>query len=108
RVAERRRADFYASCLAVFYAPVDEDYGMVPYEAFLSAKPVVTTVDAGGPLEIVHDRRTGVVAAPEAAAVAAAFTYLRAHVEEAKAWGEAGRAAAEQVTWDGCIAALLA
>ena len=108
RVDEQRLADLYASCLAVFYAPVDEDYGMVPYEAFLSAKPVVTTVDAGGPLEIVHDRRTGLVVAPEAAAVAWACTYLRAHLDEAKAWGEAGRGAAEQVTWDGCIAALLA
>ena len=26
---------------------------MVPYEAFLSGKPVVTTIDAGGPLEVV-------------------------------------------------------
>ena len=39
---------------------------MVPYEAFLSEKPVVTTTDAGGPLEIVRDRETGVVVAPEA------------------------------------------
>ena len=28
---------------------VDEDYGMVPYEAFLSAKPVVTTARRGRP-----------------------------------------------------------
>ena len=33
----------YARCLAVYYAPIDEDYGMVPFEAFLSGKPVVTT-----------------------------------------------------------------
>jgi hypothetical protein len=26
---------------------------MVPYEAFLAEKPVVTTTDAGGPLEVV-------------------------------------------------------
>ncbi|MEX0673541.1 MAG: glycosyltransferase family 4 protein, partial [Gaiellaceae bacterium] len=45
----------YARCLAVYYAPVDEDFGMVPYEAFLSEKPVLTTTDAGGPLEIVED-----------------------------------------------------
>jgi hypothetical protein len=32
---------------------------MVPYEAFLAEKPVVTTTDAGGPLEVVTDRRTG-------------------------------------------------
>ena len=53
RVDDERLADLYARCLAVYYAPVDEDFGMVPYEAFLSGKPVVTTLDAGGPLEVV-------------------------------------------------------
>ena len=52
-----RLADLYARCPAVFYAPVDEDFGMVPFEAFLSGKPVITTTDAGGPLDVVHDRR---------------------------------------------------
>ena len=32
-------ADLYGRCLAVYYAPVDEDFGMVPFEAFLSEKP---------------------------------------------------------------------
>jgi glycosyltransferase involved in cell wall biosynthesis len=107
RVDDERLADLYARCLAVYYAPLDEDFGMVPYEAFLSEKPVVTTTDAGGPLEIVHDRETGVVVAPEAAALAQACAYLAAHADEAKAWGRAGKAVAERVTWDGCIQALL-
>jgi glycosyltransferase involved in cell wall biosynthesis len=107
RVDEATLADLYARCLAVYYAPVDEDFGMVPYEAFLSAKPVVTAVDAGGPLEVVHDRRTGAVVEPDAESVARACAYLAAHVEEAKAWGRAGRAVAERVTWDGCVDALL-
>ena len=46
---------------------------MVPYEAFLAEKPVVTTTDAGGPLEVVTDRVTGLVAEPRAEALAAAF-----------------------------------
>jgi glycosyltransferase involved in cell wall biosynthesis len=107
RVDEEQLADLYARCLAVYYAPVDEDFGMVPYEAFLSAKPVVTAVDAGGPLEVVHDRRTGAVVEPDAAAVAEACAYLATHVDEAKAWGRAGRALAERVTWDACVDALL-
>jgi glycosyltransferase involved in cell wall biosynthesis len=107
RVDAERLADLYARCLAVYYAPVDEDYGMVPYEAFLSAKPVVTTVDAGGPLEVVHDKQTGIVVAPEPAAVAKACAYLQAHPDEAKSWGQAGKRAAERITWDGCITALL-
>ena len=93
-------ADHYARSLAVYYAPVDEDFGMVPFEAFLSERPVLTTADAGGPLEVVADRRTGLVTAPDAEAVAEACRWLAAHREEARAWGRAGRAAAERVTWD--------
>jgi glycosyltransferase involved in cell wall biosynthesis len=107
RVDDDELADLYARSLAVYYAPIDEDFGMVPYEAFLSGKPVVTAHDAGGPLEIVRDRETGVVVAPEAAAVAEACAYLAAHVDEAKAWGRAGRTIAERVTWDACVDALL-
>ncbi|HEX6761738.1 MAG TPA: glycosyltransferase family 4 protein [Gaiellaceae bacterium] len=108
RVDDERLADLYARCLAVYYAPVDEDFGMVPYEAFLSAKPVVTTLDAGGPLEVVRDRETGVVVAPDSSSLAGACTYLGTHVEEAKAFGRAGHAVAERVTWDACVDALLA
>ena len=100
-------ADLYARSLAVFYAPVDEDFGMVPYEAFLSGKPVVTAADSGGPLEVVRDRETGIVAAPQAESVAQACAYLAAHVDEAKAWGRAGRDVARRVTWDACVDALL-
>jgi glycosyltransferase involved in cell wall biosynthesis len=107
RVDDERLADLYARCLAVYYAPVDEDFGMVPYEAFLSGKPVVTTSDAGGPLEVVHDRETGVVVAPEPAEIARAALYLGAHADEARAWGSAGKAIAERVTWDACVDALL-
>jgi glycosyltransferase involved in cell wall biosynthesis len=108
RVDEQELADLYARCLAVYYAPVDEDFGMVPYEAFLSEKPVVTTTDAGGPLEVVADRRTGLVCEPRAAALAEACSWLRAHVDDAKAWGRAGKEIARRVSWDETIARLLA
>jgi glycosyltransferase involved in cell wall biosynthesis len=107
RVDDERLADLYARCLAVYYAPLDEDFGMVPYEAFLSSKPVLTTTDAGGPLEVVHDRSTGVVVAPEPAELARAALYLAAHRDEAREWGLAGKALAERVTWDACVDALL-
>ncbi len=107
RVDGERLADLYARCLAVYYAPVDEDYGMVPFEAFLSAKPVVTTVDAGGPLEVVHDGQTGLVVEPDAAGVARACAELVADPARARKLGEAGKALAERITWDACIDALL-
>ncbi len=108
RVDEEELAGLYARCLAVYYAPVDEDFGMVPYEAFLAEKPVVTTTDAGGPLEVVTDRRTGLVIEPQAAALAEACSWLRDHVDDARAWGQAGKEIARRVSWDETIARLLA
>ena len=107
RVDDAELAALYARCLAVYYAPVDEDFGMVPYEAFLSAKPVVTTTDAGGPLEIVADGQTGLVCEPTATALAQACAWLRANTVEAEALGTAGKALAERVTWDATIDRLL-
>ncbi len=108
RVGDDDLAALYARCLAVFYAPVDEDFGMVPYEAFLSEKPVITTTDAGGPLEVVSDRKTGVVCEPEPRAVAEACEWLRAHRDEAAAWGRAGKALAQRVSWEQAVDRLLA
>ncbi|HVM68485.1 MAG TPA: glycosyltransferase family 4 protein [Gaiellaceae bacterium] len=107
-VSAEALAALYARCLAVYYAPVDEDFGMGPYEAFLSRKAVVTTPDAGGPLEIVHDGKTGIVTAPEPAALAAAFASLRERRDVAEALGSAGHDLAARVTWDACIDRLLA
>jgi glycosyltransferase involved in cell wall biosynthesis len=107
RIDEHELADLYARCLAVYYAPVDEDFGMVPFEAFLAEKPVVTTTDAGGPLEVVTDRRTGLVCEPRATAVAEACAWLRAHVDDAKQWGRAGKEIAGRVSWDETIERLL-
>jgi glycosyltransferase involved in cell wall biosynthesis len=108
RVSAGELEDLYASCLATYYAPVDEDFGMGPYESFLSEKPVITMRDAGGPLDIVHDGRTGLVVEPDAASVARAAAWLREHRDEAAAYGQAGKVAAGDVTWERAIARLLA
>jgi glycosyltransferase involved in cell wall biosynthesis len=107
RVAENELVDLYADCLTVFYAPIDEDLGLVPYEAFLSEKPVVTTRDAGGPLEVVVDRENGLVCEPVPAAVASACAWLAANPEQARAWGLAGKRTAERITWDSVVEQLL-
>lgn len=107
RVSEDELADLYSRCLAVFYAPVDEDYGMVPLEAFLSERPVLTTTDAGGPLEVVADGRTGLVVSPDAVSIARAAGWLREHRDEAASYGRAGKDVARQVTWDRAIERLL-
>jgi glycosyltransferase involved in cell wall biosynthesis len=107
RVADSELVDLYADCVAVFYAPIDEDLGLVPYEAFLAEKPVVTTQDAGGPLEVVADPENGIVCKPVPAAVASACAWLVANPEQARARGRAGKRTAEGITWDAVVDRLL-
>jgi glycosyltransferase involved in cell wall biosynthesis len=96
--------DLYATCRAALYAPLNEDYGYVTVEAFLSKKPVVTTSDGGGVLEFVTDGETGLVAAPEPEALAEAVDRLWALPElRLRDLGEAGRRRVEGISWDRVI-----
>jgi glycosyltransferase involved in cell wall biosynthesis len=99
--------DLYATCRAVYYAPVDEDFGMVPIEAFRSCKPVITATDSGGPLDFVTDGETGWVTEPDAGAIAAACRELLGSEETARRYGEAGLPASAAITWDAAISRLL-
>ena len=102
-VPEDELIDLYASAFAVLYAPVDEDYGYVTVEAFLSGKPVVTCTDSGGTLEFVDDDHTGYVVEPQAEALAEAINGLFANRERAKEMGAAGRPKVEGIGWDHVI-----
>ena len=90
-VSDRELVDLYANALAVVYPPFDEDYGYVTLEAFLARKPIVTTTDAGGPLEFVEEGVNGLVADPVPAALAAAIARLANDRPFARRLGEAGR-----------------
>jgi glycosyltransferase involved in cell wall biosynthesis len=100
--------DLYAGALAIVYPPFDEDYGYVTLEAFLARKAVVTTTDAGGPLEFVDDGITGLVAAPTPEAVGEAIARLAADQRLARTLGDAGFERASRITWDGVVARLMA
>ena len=80
---------------------------MGPYESLLSEKPVITTTDAGGPLDIVSDRSTGLVVATRPGRDRPAAAWLREHVDQAAAFGRTGQAIAEEVTWDRAVDRLL-
>jgi glycosyltransferase involved in cell wall biosynthesis len=99
--------ELYAGCRAAYYAPLNEDYGYVTVEAFLSRKPVVTTTDAGGPLEFVTDGETGLVALPSPEAVAEAIDRLWALPRATlAAMGDAGRERVADISWDRVVEAL--
>ena len=100
--------DLYAGALGVVFPPFDEDFGYITLEAFLARKPVVTTVDAGGPLEFVDDGVTGLVAEPTADAIGAAIARLESNRAAAAALGGAGYERARTITWDGVVERLMA
>ncbi len=105
-VTDEAVRDLYARAGAVYYAPFDEDYGLVTLEAFRSRRPVVTTSDAGGPLEFVRDGETGLVCDPAPEPLALALTRLLEDKALAQRLGEAGDAATRGIGWDEVIRAL--
>jgi len=107
RVDEHDLVSLYAGALAVVFPPFDEDYGFITLEAFLARKPVVTTIDAGGPLEFVEDGVSGFVVEPAADAIGAAIARLAADRARAAALGDAGYDRARAITWDGVVDRLL-
>lgn len=97
----------YEHARAVYFAPVDEDYGYGAVEALTAARPVIATGDSGGVLEFVEDGVTGLVTAPEPAAIARSISKLASDADEAARLGMAGRERVKDISWDGVVAALL-
>ncbi len=106
-VDEAALIDLYAGARAVYYAPVDEDYGFATVEAFGAARPVITTEDAGGVLEFVEDGVNGYVLPPQPAAIAQRLNVLLADAALAQRLGEAGRPLAAPITWERVVEALV-
>jgi glycosyltransferase involved in cell wall biosynthesis len=102
-VPEEDLLDLYAGAFSVLYAPVDEDYGYVTVEAFLSGKPVVTCTDSGGTLEFVDEGVSGYVVEPNAEALAKAIRELYDNRSRAKEMGAAGRPKVENIGWERVI-----
>jgi glycosyltransferase involved in cell wall biosynthesis len=108
-VSDEELLALYAGARAAIYAPLNEDYGYVTVEAFLSRRPVVTTDDSGGPLEFVEDGASGIVTAPEADALADGFDRLAAlPAPRLRDMGAAGHARVADIGWDAVIERLTA
>jgi glycosyltransferase involved in cell wall biosynthesis len=100
--------ELYASARLVTVAPSGEDLGYVPLEAFLSGKAVLTTEDAGGPLEFVRDGETGFVVPARPEAIGAALETAWGKPEILARMGEKGRRRAEGLDWGRAVGTLLA
>jgi glycosyltransferase involved in cell wall biosynthesis len=107
-VSDAELVELYAGARAVYYAPVDEDYGFATVEAFGAARPVVTADDAGGVLEFVEQGEGGLICPPEPAAIAIALDALAADAALAERMGRAGRPRIADISWERVVTALLA
>jgi len=108
-ISEDEKLRQYAHARGVVFPPLDEDYGYVTLEAMLSAKPVITCTDSGGPLEFVRDKETGLIAEQTPESLATAMDELWKDQARAKTWGENGAAFYRQldISWAKTIEKLL-
>ena len=108
-ITEQQKLAYYARALAVYFAPFDEDYGYITLESMLSAKPVITASDSGGPLEFIRDGENGWVVSPEPRAVAQCIDDCYNNKALARDMGEFGRELYGQldISWDKTVSALI-
>lgn len=105
-VTDATLADLYSNALAVVFVPVREDYGYVTVEAFRSGKPVITCHDSGEAARLVEDGRTGLVVAPEPAALASAIERLDDNRTWSLAMGANALEREKGVRWETVVSAL--
>jgi glycosyltransferase involved in cell wall biosynthesis len=104
---EKSLVEQYSRCLAVFFAPLGEDYGLVTAEAFASRKPVVTTLDSGGHAELVEDGERGYVCQAHPERIAEKLDELAENRILAEQMGEKAYAFISQMTWEKAVGKLL-
>lgn len=107
-ISERELQEAYAGALATLFPPINEDLGMITWESFLAAKPVLTTTDAGEPADIVVPGKTGYICEPTPEAMAERLDYMDVHRAELDGMAEACLARVGEVTWDRLVDRLLA
>lgn len=106
-VDDARVLELYANARAVFYAPVDEDYGFATVEGLLAGRPVITTDDAGGVLEFIENGHDGWVVRADVQEIAETLTRAFENVKVCRTLGEAGRARVRTIGWDTVLEQLL-
>lgn len=107
KVSDDDLATLYASAVATIFPPISEDLGLITFESFLSGRPIVTASDSGEPAVIVENGKTGFVATPTPAALAARLDWLWQHRAELAPMSEACRTWMRPVRWEHVVDTLL-
>ena len=102
-VSDEELLTLLATARAAVYTPVNEDYGYVTLEAFLSGKTLVTTDDTGGVLEFATGE-SGFIAEPSPQGLGEAMTRAWNTPESRlKEMAEVGRKRVAPIQWDRVI-----
>jgi glycosyltransferase involved in cell wall biosynthesis len=107
QIDEAGLRDCYARSIATIFPPINEDLGMVTFESFLSGKPVLTTIDAGEPADIVKPGKTGFITQATPEAMAERLDWMATHRSECSAMAEHCRSHMREITWARLVNALL-
>lgn len=99
-VSEEELIKLYANCLAVYFAPTDEDYGYITVESFLSRKPILTAPDSGGVIEFVRDMDNGIICSLQPEEIAGKIEFLYRNKKLCQEMGEQGYQQVKDLSWD--------
>lgn len=110
-ISEEEKVELLADCLAAAYLPLDEDsYGYPSLEASHASKPILTTLDSGGVMELVRDGDNGYVADPDPLSIAMALDKFYAQRDETQRMGLRAAARLDElnISWAHVLERLLA
>jgi len=110
-ISEDEKLRCLAECLAAAYVPVDEDsYGYPSLESSHASKPVLTTRDSGGVMELIQDGVNGYVTEPDPRALAEAMDLLYSNRDRTVSMGREAHRRIEQldISWPNVLHKLLA
>lgn len=106
RQTDQQLCDLYASCRAVVFTPLQEDFGFVTLEAMRSQRPVITCTDSGGAAELVSDKVTGFIVPPNPGAIAEKLALLADNRLQCQEMGGRGLEKSASLTWPDTVAKL--
>lgn len=109
-VEESEKIEALANCLATIYAPEDEDsYGYPSLESSYSRKPIITTTDSGGVVELVTHGFNGWICKPTDQELGKVFDDAFNNKETTRIMGENALTRLDQleISWDNVLRKLL-
>ena len=91
--------DLYSTCDVNLFPPVNQSWGLTPFEALCAEKVSIVSSDCGA-AELLAEQRIGVVCEPTAEAFAASILEVHRHPGKYRAMARRGRRfVAKNLTW---------